>query len=119
LLLAITNVPNTPQPDFILDEYIVPGGRTVEGKTISNVTDTSPDHLSQGVADTIESAGRQAPHVFIDTRQQTGFTKAVAERAIRRAWVSTTLGRSASTEQRVIGYDVDGTFFDIRDVRRA
>lgn len=84
-------------------DFLVNGVRT-ELKTVSNIT--SPD-LSGALSRTIRSGAGQGTQIIINGRNQTGLTREVAERAIRRFYGAETMGRV--TQVRIIGSDFDIT----------
>ncbi|MCL4859212.1 MAG: hypothetical protein KJZ93_07385 [Caldilineaceae bacterium] len=84
-------------------DFLVDGVRT-ELKTISNLT--SPD-LSGALGRRILEGAGQAPHIIADVRQQAGLTRALAERAVRRAFGADSARRIQQI--RVIGHEFDLT----------
>lgn len=82
-------------------DFMVDGIRT-ELKTISSLTSRD---LSGALGRRILEGAGQAPHIIADVRGQTGMTRELAQRAIRRAFGADTLGRIQQI--RVIGRDFD------------
>ena len=82
-------------------DFVVDGVRT-ELKSISSIT--SPDPSGALARRILEGAG-QAPHIIADVRLQSGMTRQLADRAIRRAF-------GADTSRRILQIRVIGNGFD-------
>lgn len=85
-------------------DFFINGVRT-ELKTVSLIVDTSPDGLSGAISSRIMDARGQSSVIYIDARAQSGMTKDVAERAIKRAFGADGRGRIS----RVTIETLDGT----------
>jgi len=87
-------------------DFLVDGVRT-ELKTISNLQGTTADALSGGLGRRILDGAGQAPNILVDVTKQSGMTRDIADRAVRRAYGADNLQRIQ--EVRVIGQDFDFT----------
>jgi len=91
-------------PDFEIN------GEIVEFKYISDLKGIDADSLSSGLSRRILDGGSQASKISLDVSDQTGMTREIAERAIKRAYGN--LDRRASEsikEVRVYGKGFDIT----------
>ena len=89
------------------------GDRLVDGvpteeKSISGVKKPDADSLSSAIARRVMDGRGQARNIIVDTRQQTGVTREIAERGIRRAY-----GADNATGAKIQSIRVIGTDFDI------
>lgn len=88
-----------PQGDRIID------GKLTEYKALSGVKKQTADGLSSAIANRIMNGRRQASEIIVDVRNQSGMTKEIAERGIRRAYGAD--DKQTIQSIRIIGKDFD------------
>jgi hypothetical protein len=98
------NLKGIKNPDFEVD------GKLTEFKYVSDLKGTNADKLSGGLSRRILDGGSQAPKVTLDVSKQSGMTKEIAERAIKRAFGNLNdRGVNKFKEVRIYGKDFDIT----------
>ena len=86
------------------DRYI--DGKLTEYKSIHNVKNATSNSLSAAISSRAMDARGQAPHIIIDTREQTGMTEEIAKRGVERAYGADKYTKKIN-EIRVIGIAFD------------
>jgi len=86
------------------DRYI--DGNLTEYKSIHNVKNVTSNGLSAAISSRAIDARGQAPHIIIDTREQTGMTEEIAKRGVERAYGADKYTKKIN-EIRVIGIAFD------------
>jgi Domain of unknown function (DUF4157) len=90
------------------------GDRFVDGvpteiKSLSGVKNPNADTLSQAISRRVMDGRGQAHNIIVDTREQAGMTREIAERGVRRAYGADNATGAKIQSIRVIGRDFDIT----------